>query len=440
MWRVPTVALALASPLAACQFDAPVDQQPIDARLFDAAPACVADTIVCDDAQGVYTECDATGTVVRQMTCPLGCAPDVEKCLDIDPYNGLAMYLDMVEDPPDVVVSGTGTIDDGTGLLFDDGRDLAVPAFQDGTSGAWVLVVNSLQVTGQLVLPATAQPRRALAIVARGDISIRGPIRIDADGPLAGAGGQPPGEFGTDCSGANVHHSSPDTSPGASGGGAATAGGAGGETTSASPTGGGLPLEADSLFGGCAGGTVFFAGGSSVRASGGAGGGAIQLASRTSIVLSDAGSIDASGGGARAGGVLSAGAGGGGGGRVFLEAPQVVLNGPGVVLSTKGGGGSGASGPTTGALGQPGEDGGTAPVRAQGGMSPVQSNGGAGGNETADPGGGGYAGGTTTSGGGGGGAPGNVFIFTQSGVVAPANGAAIRSRLVAGRLTTRIVP
>jgi hypothetical protein len=135
MWRVPTVALALASPLAACQFDAPVDQQPIDARLFDAAPACVADTIVCDDAQGVYTECDATGTVVRQMTCPLGCAPDVEKCLDIDPYNGLAMYLDMVEDPPTWWFQGRGPSMTGPACCSTMVATSPSPRFRTGPPG-----------------------------------------------------------------------------------------------------------------------------------------------------------------------------------------------------------------------------------------------------------------------------------------------------------------
>jgi hypothetical protein len=200
MWRVPTVALALASPLAACQFDAPVDQQPIDARLFDAAPACVADTIVCDDAQGVYTECDATGAIVRQMTCPLGCAPDVEKCLDIDPHNGLAMYLDMVPDPPDVVLSGPATFDTVRGLLIDGGLDVAVPSFLTPRGlGAneppiRVYVVNSLTVNGPLSSPPNDLRQYPIAIVSRGDILIRGPIDVSAQRDLAGPGGWPGSE------------------------------------------------------------------------------------------------------------------------------------------------------------------------------------------------------------------------------------------------------
>ncbi|MBP8810611.1 MAG: hypothetical protein KBG48_16750 [Kofleriaceae bacterium] len=442
MWRVPTVALALASPLAACQFDAPVDQQPIDARLFDAAPACVADTIVCDDAQGVYTECDATGAIVRQMTCPLGCAPDVEKCLDIDPHNGLAMYLDMVEDPPDVVLSGPATFDTVRGLLIDGGLDVAVPSFLTPRGPGVneppirVYVVNSLTVNGPLTSPPNDLRQYPIAIVSRGDILIRGPIDVSAQRDLAGPGGWPGTDIQhsqvTECIGRPIFGGLPN--PGAGGGGGAVPGGAGGHVNMLA---GGAPgtvlIGTTPLAGGCAGGGTFAIG----KFFGGGGGGGLHLASRTLVWFEGNGAIDASGGGGVPAGLNRGGTGGGAGGNILIEAPQVVLTGTAVVLSTKGGGGGGAS--STSVLGGPGEDGGTSAAPARGGTSPQGTIGGFGG-MTAPPAAGADAAGGSDNGGGGGGAAGSIWLHNRSGLTLPQDGAAIRGVRTDGVLRLRRVP
>ena len=78
-------AAALLASASACKFPFPADvpddaDPPTDAHGTDSSTvACEADTITCDDAQGVYVECSPTGTVVRSIDCPLGCAPDEVK-------------------------------------------------------------------------------------------------------------------------------------------------------------------------------------------------------------------------------------------------------------------------------------------------------------------------------------------------------------------------
>jgi hypothetical protein len=93
--------------LVGCKFpypgDVELDGADLDALTAtdasaDASPPCVADSVVCDDANGIYVDCSSTGTIEFQMTCPLGCASGQEKCVDIDPSNGVATYLDMARD------------------------------------------------------------------------------------------------------------------------------------------------------------------------------------------------------------------------------------------------------------------------------------------------------------------------------------------------------
>ncbi len=69
------------------------DATQVDAAV-DAAPVCVPDSIVCDEGTGLYVDCDSEGAPEVVIDCPLGCAPDVEKCLDVVASNGLTGYLD----------------------------------------------------------------------------------------------------------------------------------------------------------------------------------------------------------------------------------------------------------------------------------------------------------------------------------------------------------
>ncbi len=435
MWRLGLSAALLAS---ACQYDRPPDVMAIDARevdAVDAPPPCTPSTIVCDDAASVYTECDAGGSVVRQLTCPLGCATDTEQCLDIDPHNGLAMYLDMVASPPDVVLVGPATLDPMTGLIFDGGRSIDVPTFVSA-DGIRVFVVNSLTVQGAVAVAPSANLSHPIAVVSRGDIVIRGVVDVSASRDLAGPGGWPGTDpqhaQGANCIGRPVFAGPP--SPGGGGGGGAVAGAPGGGTNMVA---GGVPGDAqpevDPLNGGCAGGAILAVG----EAYGGGGGGGLQLASRTEIRIEGNGAIDASGGGGAPGGLNVGGTGGGAGGDVVLEAPQVVLTGNSAVVSTKGGGGGGASSAST--LAGYGADGGLAAAAAPGGTSPIGNLGGSGGTET-PPLGGADALGGGQSGGGGGGAAGTVLAGTAAGVLVPANGAAVRGRRQDELLRTRRIP
>lgn len=432
MWRCSLVALALSS---ACQFDRPVDQMPVDAPLVDAAPTCVADTITC--AADTYVECGPDGFATRTLACPLGCAPDVAKCLDIDPLNGLATYLDMVADPPDVVLMNDGLLDPETGALFDGATSVAVPMFMSPTL-VRVYVVDSLTIERSLVVPARQALTPPIAIVSRGDIIVRGLIDVGASGRFPGPGGLRSGDMNDKavCSGGWIFGANaPQPTAGGGGAGGAMAGGSGGDINAvAGAPAGMLRTATEPLAGGCQGGSVFQD--ATTVAWAGSGGGGLQLASRTRIRFIDNGSVDASGSGAEPAPHSAGGAGGGGGGTIVLEAPQVILDGAAVVLSTKGGGGSGASSTTTGGAGS---DGGTNAVPATGGTSPVGNLGGRGGTDV-EPFGGGSATGAGVSGGGGGGAAGAIAIYTASGGVNPTGGAALRGVRVVGQLRTRHTP
>jgi hypothetical protein len=190
------------------------------------------------------------------------------------------------------------------------------------------------------------------------------------------------------------------------------------------------------LDGGCFGGTVFDRTDFADTAVGWSGGGAIQLMSRVEVSITGEGAIDASGGGGAAG-LRVGGGGGGGGGAVLVEAPQVILDGPLVVISTKGGGGAGGSGTS---LGGAGADGGSGPAPATGGTSPIQTPGGSGGGLAPPQDGAPYLVSSAGGGGGGGGAAGITAIFTAMRAIAPQNGAAIRGATTSARVRTRRVP
>lgn len=440
----PRVAAALLL-LAACKFPYPAEVPDDDAVDADARVTCEPSTIVCDDARGEYVACSATGTVDVAMHCPLGCAPDEEKCLDIDPHNDLATYLDMVANPPDLVLSGPATIETFNGTILDRGVGVTVPTFirtfPDGTA-LRVFVVHNFTLDGALTFPplgAEVRYRPAIAVVATGSIAVRGPIDLSADGSIPGPGGHVAGNTSdmTSCAGQDIYASPPTASRGGSGGGASTAGGNGGETSgTTAPQGGAARTALDPLDGGCFGGSVFHTTDGTMVAGGGSGGGALQLASRVEIQISSAGRIDASGGGG-APALRMGGGGGGAGGIVLLEAPQIILNGAAVVVSTKGGGGAGGSGAM---LGGPGGDGGVEPAAARGGSSPVQASGGPGASDGPAQGGAYYQSSTGGGGGGGGGAAGVTAAFTTVGAIAPQNGAAIRGAQMVARLQTRRVP
>ncbi len=404
---------------------------------------CVPNVIECNDAMGVYTDCGPTGEVEVQMTCPLGCSTTSEQCVDVNPSNGLAMYLDMAAGGPDVVFTGSSTINTTTGVVLIGGESLSVPSFLiDNASSpdVRVFVLASMSVTG--TAKVTGDP--VVAFVVDGDVSISGTLDVSADGYTPGPGGNSgTSDFGQVCGGGSRSVGSSNPSPGAGGGGGSNSGGAGGLAGDGTSLPGGY-IRAGGLTpltGGCSGGFTVEDPPTRVS-SGGGGGGGLQIVSRTRITLQGAGKIDASGGGGRSkdiGGSSTSpigGGGGGSGGNVLLEAPQIVLDGSGVVISTKGGGGAAAG---IGSAGHEGQDGGTGSAVAAGGTNGSLAAGGAGGTLGTSPQKG--ADGTgTNDGGGGGGSVGRARFLTTAGTIAPQNGAAIRSASSNAVLGTRLVP
>jgi hypothetical protein len=429
--------------LASCSFDKPADIGEEDAAtgdaattdtpLFDATPLdCEPDSIVCDDGTDTYVDCGSDGTAEFVLDCPLGCSGSEEKCVDVDPSNGLAIYLDMASTGPDVAFTGTSTIDGTT--VFNGATSVEVPTFLVG--GVQVFVFRSLSVAGTLRITGD----EPVAFIVDGDVMITGTIDASADGWMGGPGGL----FGYDeddsdsCTGAGNSGASP--TPGAGGGGHYNTGGVGGSTTVASGSTGGATtgtVDLQPLRGGCAGGYVL----ESEMSYGGGGGGGLQITSRTRISLTSLAAIDASGGGANlasSGTSARGGGGGGSGGSILLEAPQVTIEGAGVAVSTKGGGGSSVYAGT--GTSWRGQDGGVGASAAAGGTNGGLPGGGQGGTETLAPGSGQSAATSGQDGGGGGGSVGRARFNTTSGAINPQAGAAIRSRYTAGPLRTRLVP
>lgn len=417
---------------AGCKVDLPefVPGGEIDGGVEPDAIACEPSSEVCDDASGIYVACDADGQVDVTMTCPLGCAAGVEKCVDVEPSNGLGEYLDLSEDAGTRVVAA---LDTDTGVcLGPEGEDADCASFKLEGITVFVFDAVTIQCEGGLGCRVPVTGTNALAIVANEDVLVLGAIDISATGPSPGPGsltltdGDP--ALPSDATGAAGH----------GGGGHDLGGGAGGASAAGEPAGEPGSSQVDTamepLVGGMRGGGSL----DGLRAPGGGGGGAVQIVSRTRITLTSGGTIDASGGGGGVGGAGKGGGGGGAGGAILLEAPIVVLDGPAVVLSTKGGGG-GSSG-----AGMPGDDGGTGAGPAGGGVGPgSEPSGGAGGSvENASiidpsPGGSGVVAGT--GGGGGGGSSGRVRFHTAVDVTV-ANSAAIRSTAAYAPLPTRLRP
>ncbi len=414
--------------------DAPdLDAPEIDAPI-DGAPQCVASTIDCDNAAQLYTECSATGTITRQFSCPLGCAAAEEKCIEIDPRNGWANYVDMVRDRtdlPSVTFTGASLIQTGDGVVFNGPNTVTVPNFPADNNSVRVFLFGSVTISGVVDVPGS---QYGLVIIANGDVTIDGTLDVSADGADNGPGSPPDAA----CAG-TTGNPGPSPTPGAGGGGRHTNGGTGGSDGGgqAAPAVGAQHFDEDlePLRGGCRGGAVVDL--ANHFSTGGGGGGVVHIVSRTQIRIVGNGKIDASGGGGgRSGDNLSGGAGGGSGGGILLEAPQVVLDGAGVVLSTKGGGGAAPGGAVT----SPGADGGTDALAARGGSASGQPSGGDGGIVNTVPGSGANGTGPSINGAGGGGAAGVAGIYTASGAINPQNGAVIRSSVTVDQLRTRLVP
>lgn len=310
---------------------------------------------------GTVATCDADGTVVASQACPLGCFESEPRCRDIDPSNNLGQFLDMVPNPPDLDLANA-IFEVDTGMVRLGANIVSVPNFLVPASGNGssirVFVVGNLELNSATVT-ATGDPRNApssaLAIVARGRISIFGEVLVSSRvGSAVGGCNAGDGIADEDLDGRIC-------SSGGGGGGNATTGAAGGaisgivtpipsamgDSTSGTPAL--VPLR-----GGCSGGFSFVN-----NATYATGGGAVQLSSAIEVVLD--GTIDVRGapGAAEQGQIGSGGGtfqgGGGAGGSVLLEAPRVALGANAKVIGLGGNGARGCQNPsascTVGGLG-----------------------------------------------------------------------------------------
>ena len=316
-------------------------------NICTARPAgCSIERCGCDAGTGLscdldqLTVCNPDGHSSSVETCALGCSTE-PRCLTFEPSNGLGPALAMAASEPDVVLPPGTRIDTDLGTVTSASGPVmvksAVVAQQNGRSIRVFLggsfLADDVQVMGG----------SAVALVATGSITIRGPFKARASGAQAGPGGQ---DLPAVCAGADqtqIVQSGTvgfNTIAGPGGGGNATAGGAGGaRTPSTSPVGALIP-DFEPLVGGCRGGSQIDSNGV-VMARGGGGGGAVQLVSLTEISFTTAGMLDVGGGGGASLGTGTSkfsGA-GGSGGTVVLEAPRVRFEGATTGLAANGGAG-----------------------------------------------------------------------------------------------------
>jgi hypothetical protein len=373
---------------------------------------------------GKVATCDSSGAVVSQYSCPLGCFEAEPRCRDIVPSNGLAKFLDQVQMPVPLDLSGGGTINTTTGEIGTSAGTFTVPSFfmqaPAGGSPIRVFVASTVRLGNLDVSPAPDAPfgqGPALAIIATGDVSVEGKVSLSGTSDYASAGGVAfPGCVG----GPPGSPSSGPATAGWGGGGHATAGGAGGEILGR--VNGGLAGQASGteslvpLRGGCA--------------SSGSGGGAIQISSATQIrvigVINVNGGLgvsdpDSIGGGAAGGGIL-------------LEAPSVQLEANARLLAN---GGAGAAGNQLGSTSD-------TEAPASGGKCIATSTycgaGGDGGSKSTLPGDGGTppaTNGQVTGAGGGGGSVGRIRINTADGTYVKSSGTIEAGALTTGKIATR---
>jgi hypothetical protein len=288
---------------------------------------------LCDPGEtactnGKVATCDASGAVMSAQSCPLGCFEDEPRCREIDPSNGLAMYLDMVATPPDLdlenarIYADEGRIHDITNAVFiDNVPSFVVDAPPNGVQ-VRVFVVNSFKATQVDVIASTA-----FALVARSNIEIRGSLTLSSSGARLSVCQAGNGLITSTCE---------YSSTGGGGGAFATNGAKGGDIVSISHAGGAGGIANGNerlvpLRGGCPGGRVAYGAMVQDYLYGGGGGGALQLVSRTHVLID--GLVSVAGGAGEATeyeidqGVYSyMTTGGGAGGGLLIEAPKVTLD------------------------------------------------------------------------------------------------------------------
>jgi hypothetical protein len=333
---------------------------------IDAPTACaIGETAMC--AGDNLVTCDGQGNITATTACVLGCSTANKRCLKVASSNSLDTFLDEAATAPDLVLSGSTTIDTDAASITDQSGVRSQPNSIVTTGlpiGVMVIKAKTFETGGTVTVTGS----RALAIVVDGAITINHPINVSA--PLVGNG---PGALPNDTTGrgGNGAAGSTEGSSGGGGGGFGTAGGRGG-TGGFNTVNGGNPggVSGTGTLIPLRGGTPGGYSGSTVSASHtvGGGGGAIQLVSNVSITLGASGVISANGGGARGPSQLilcvqdtpcGHGEAGGSGGGILLETPVLTMDAASGLYANGGAGkcgvmGSGQSGlnSTTPAAGQ----------------------------------------------------------------------------------------
>jgi hypothetical protein len=303
--------------------------EPVSCMQPGEALECTEDTLVLCTAESIE----------QRVECPLGCAAEELRCLDLKPGNDLAVYLDQAAAAAPLVLTGLADFDTDTGNLLDaENNPISVQtAFIEAPSSSDAVDIRVLIANRVDIESLRVDGFAAFAIVSDGDVVIRGRLSVDGDDRFAGPGAII--SFSNPCVGEPGESAMLNGQlqyGGGGGGGHRTAGAAGGSVTGVAAGGpGGVRfdnLDLVPLRGGCAGSGV----------NGANGGGAIQVVSRTRIELLEGAIINANGGGGseRGGGgdTLDPAGGGGAGGGILLEAPVVVAAGG---LFANGGGGGG---------------------------------------------------------------------------------------------------
>jgi hypothetical protein len=303
--------------------DSDDNAEPVACSQPGEALECADDTLVLCSEESIED----------RIECPMGCSSEELRCLDIRASNDLSAYLDQAGTAEPLELTGVAELNTDSGNLLDeDGNQIQVRTLllEAPVGGVPIRLI----IAGRVDLESLrAIGDAALAIVAEGDVIVRGRLSVASDFNYGGAGRRA-GNFA--CAGNPGSAGDVDQQGGNGGGGHRTAGGRGGSIGEIGTGGdGGEPTPNPDLIplvGGCDG-----------YGDRGRGGGAVQIASGTRIDLPPGSLVNANGSGgdhgtSGPGKEFPPGDGGGAGGGILLEAPQVSVEGG---LFANGGGGAG---------------------------------------------------------------------------------------------------
>ncbi len=310
------------------------------------------------------------------------------ECSMWQPHNFVACSIPAPSGGLDLT-AGTWTFSTDSGSLIDPTGIVTTPAnkpiTQTDSSIAYLISIASLNVEAGATLQVIgAEP---LIVASWDTIMVSGTIDVGSTATRAGAGSSPQPEcaitpWSTTAGLTAMLGQDEVPSTGGSGGGGGGAlngnggGGGSGDSPEASDGGfGGVGTSAPALVrGGCSGANSGKAGPGDMGnpnaiSVGGSGGGAVELAAKTSAVITGEVLAGGAGGGGSPAGSASGGGGGGAGGLLAFDAPTIFFTGATIAANGGGGGASGGFAET----GNGGQDGQPSATQAAGGGAPVSA-------------------------------------------------------------------